>query len=126
MATDLLHDMLSSIDFRTVDEPLHSAVDLLRRLLENEGTIPKFVWPIYDRVRSTTDLTPKRVLWLCTLKMLPAVATYVIQTSPQPQRAVVFLEWLGTELEKLFNGGYSGYDQQLDVFVANCLLKYNA
>jgi hypothetical protein len=39
---------------------------------------------------------------------------------------VVFLEWLGTELEKLFNGGYSGYDQQLDVFVANCLLKYNA
>jgi hypothetical protein len=123
---DLLHEVLSSIDFRTVDEPLHSAVALMKQLHQDASTIPAFVWDIYDRVKETTQLTPKRVLWLCILKVVPAVATYVVQTSPQPQRATKFIEWLGAEFEGLFNGAYAKYDSQLDVFLANCLLQYNA
>jgi hypothetical protein len=123
---DLLHEVLSSIDFRTIDEPLHSAVDLMKQLHGDATTIPAFVWGIYDRVKDTTDLTPKRVLWLCILKVVPAVAAYVVQTSPNPQHATQFIEWLGGEFELLLNGAYAKYDSQLDVFLAKCLLQYNA
>lgn len=125
-ARDLLRDVLASLDFRTVDEPLHSAVDLVQQLHAEQRVIPAFVWPIYERVKRTQELTPKRALWLCILTTVPAVAAYVVQTSPDPERAKAFIEWLVLEFEKLFHGEYAAHASQLDVFVATCLLQYDA
>lgn len=125
MSTDIIHTILSSLDYRQIDEPLHSALEHFKTVYANLS-VPQFVLEVYDAVKMTDDLVAKRVLWLCLLTMMPSMQHYAVCNSSNQDRTTAFLGILAGEFEKLFSGSYTTHKYPLDVFVTNALIIYNS
>lgn len=122
----LLETMLYSHDFRAVDEPTHSAVDLFCTMHGADLILPPFVLPAFEAVKRTPQLNPKRATWLVMLRSLPPVAQYVTAHAARPERAAALCAWLEAEVERLFTGGYCAFNAPLDEFVAAAQVYYNS
>lgn len=126
MTACLLETMLFSADFRSVDEPTHSAVALFNTLYGEDPVLPRFVRPAFETVKASQELGLKRALWLLLLRTLPPISQYVVAHAARPERAVALVRWLETEVERLFKGGYAGAEYPLDEFVAAAQVFYNS
>jgi hypothetical protein len=122
----LLETMLSSTDYRSIDEPLFTAVDLFERSHGADPVLPKFVLPAFRSALSHRSLNLKRALWLMLLRVCPPVEAFVLQNARKPECAQAFLAWLAEDVERLFHGGYSAFDQPLDEFVSAAQVVYNS
>lgn len=121
----LVETILFSCDFRAVDEPTHSAVDLFRRMHGEDGVMPSFVWGAFEAVKGTEVLNLKRALWLVLMRILPPIAEYSVAHARRREKAVALATWLETEVERLFTGGYQEHERPLDAFVEAAQIVYN-
>jgi len=121
----LLHTVLTSNDYRSIDEPLFSAVSLFEQRHGRDAVLPDFVLPAFRAVLSHTSLNLKRALWLILVRMCPPIEEYVAATEPNAERARMFLAWLAEEVERLFNGSYSAFPRPLDEFVSSAQVAFN-
>ncbi len=122
----LLQTMLTSNDYRSVDEPLFSAVSLFEQRHGQDAVLPDFVLPAFRKVMSYPSLNLKRALWLILIRMCPPIEEYVGASEPNPERARLFLAWLAEEVERLFNGSYSAFPRPLDEFVSSAQVAFNS
>jgi hypothetical protein len=117
--------MLFSSDFRSVDEPTHSAVALFQQMYGDDPILPPFVATAFDSVKNTKNLATKRALWLVLMRSLPPIAQYVTSNARRPDRAVALAAWLEVEVERLFTGGYHAHDEPLSAFVEAAQVFFN-
>ena len=123
----VIETILFSSDFRSVDEPTHSAVELFFQMYGAD--LPSsmcFVRPAFDLAKRTEQLAPKRALWLVLMRMLPPIAAYATSHARRGDRAAALCAWLEREVERLFKGGYHEHEQPLDAFVAAAQVFYNS
>ena len=121
----LLETMLFSSDFRSVDEPTHSAVELFHQMYGADPILPCWVASAFDSVKQTKNLATKRALWLVLMRTLPPIAQYVTAHAHRPDRAVALAAWLEGEVERLFTGGYHAHDEPLSAFVEAAQVFFN-
>jgi hypothetical protein len=121
----LLETMLFSCDFRAVDEPTRSAFALFDTVHGKDPTFPPFVHAAFESTKKSDQLNPKRAAWLVLMCILPQIAVYVVDNASSRERAVKLVDWLGGEVEKLFDGGYNAHAKPLDAFVEAAQVQYN-
>lgn len=124
--SDLLSTVLFSLDYRSVDEPVFSALELYEKMYKGSDTMPISVFKTLRRVQSSNDLALKRALWLLMLVCCKPIMDYTTTTTTDPERMKKFLDWLVLEFGKLFQGDYSLFDDQLIEFVTQAQMLYNS
>jgi len=122
----LLETILFGCDFRAVDEPTHSAVNLFYTMHGSDAVLPPFVRQAFEDTKAAPQLNPKRALWLVLMRMLPPIANYAVQNARHPARAAALGTWLETEVERLFTGGYHQHERPIDAFVVAAQIFYNS
>jgi hypothetical protein len=122
----LLQTVLFGTDFRAVDEPLFSAVNLFLKMHGQDSVLPHFVAGALRQAEASAELSPKRASWLVLSLLLPQVPSYVLSHSAEPEKAGAFFRWLEQDVERLFHGSYGTYESPLNEFVAAAQLYYNS
>ena len=127
MATDVLHQVLTSHDFVAVDQPLFGAIDLFSRTVGTYPHMPSFVKAQLETARKSADLVVKRASWLVLLVIMPEMQQYALSVG-HPVKTPQFLSWCTAEAEKLFDGAYQSQhgDEALSAFVANACNAYES
>jgi hypothetical protein len=125
MSTDFLLDFLTSIEFIGVDQPLFTALELLKREHDRDHfPVHPCVWRSAEEARRTSDLSLKKAWFLVLLAMFPPMQEHVCATAPSEDKAKRFVEWLRTEVDALFGGKYYVCENPLSEFVGTSISSY--
>jgi hypothetical protein len=122
----LLETVLLTNEFRSVDEPMHSAVDLFTHVFGSDPIVPCYVRAAFEAAKASQEVAPKRATWLVLAVILPQIPAYIMSTSSKPEKASAFFRWLESEVERLFHGAYGEFDSPLCEFVVASQIYYNS
>jgi hypothetical protein len=125
MSADFLLSFLTSVQFVEVDQPLFTALELLKA---ESATFPVHsrVWCSAQTARLSSDLSLKKSWWLVLMALFEPMQEHVYSTARDPNAARAFVVWLPKEIDALFGGKYHAFDKPLAEFVATCIASYCA
>lgn len=123
MSCDFLLSFLTSVHYLEVDQPLFTALELLKQE-SSSFPVHERVWRSATAARETPDLSVKKAWWLVLMALFPPMQEHVLATARDAATARAFVAWLQREVDALFGGKYSGFDRPLAEFVAASISSY--
>ena len=123
----LLFNVLFSTDFAKVDEPLFSALSLNKQTFSDSTVVPSYVNTIFQQVQESQELAHKRFLWLVLCIVHPPIQQYILSTTPPESCETIanFLTFVQQQLDSLFTGGFSNFDNEIGEFLALVQIEFN-